>query len=129
MKPLQQPRFNLILSNILENKVVGGGPTNEYVYNPISLDLLANTMFLEAISLSCSHDSITKSIMSPLKVWLVVSNSWVCSFSFFKSFWRLSILHLTLVLSSLIVLQAASLADSKNVVCTIVLVYMQNPFS
>ncbi len=43
----------------------------KYVYNTISLDLLANTMFLEAISLSCSHDSITKSIISPLKVWLV----------------------------------------------------------
>ena len=29
MKPLQQPRFKLILSNILENRVIGGGPTNE----------------------------------------------------------------------------------------------------
>src|SRR3954468_2303682 len=98
-------------------------------HNPISLDLLANTMFLEAIHQSCSLDSITKSITSPLNSWLVASNSWVSSFSFSKSFWRLSILHLTLALSSLIVLQAASLADSKNVVCIIVLVYMQNPLS
>src|SRR3954465_13281622 len=66
--------------------------------------------------------------MSPLKVWLVASNSWVCFFSSFKSFWRLSILHLTLSPSSLMVFQAASLADSKNVVCITELVNMQTFF-
>src|SRR3954466_14225980 len=83
-------------------------------------------MFLEASSLSCSHDSITKSIMSPLKVWLVASNSWVCFFSSFRLFWMLNILHLTLSPSSLMVFQVASLAESKNVGCITELVNMQN---
>src|SRR3954471_22638682 len=101
----------------------------KYAYNPISHAKLANRIFLEAICLSKAHDYITKSIMSPLKVWLVASNSWVCFFSSLRSFWVLSILHLILSPSSLMALKAASLAESKNVVCIIVLVTMQNPES
>src|SRR3954467_10580184 len=106
-----------------------GGPTNEVRYNPISLAKLANRASLEAICLSRSHDSIAKSMMSSIKLLLVASNSWVCFFSSFRSFWVLSILHLILSPSSLMDFQAASLTESKNVVSITELVTMQNPDS
>src|SRR4051812_16718091 len=99
----------------------------KYVYNLISLAKLANRASLEAICLSRSHDSVAKSMMSFLKLWLVASNSWVCFFSSLRSFWVLSILHLILSPSSLMAFQATSLAESKNVVCITKLVTMQNP--
>ena len=86
MKPLQTFQGSTYFKQHLENKMISGGPTNEVRYNPNSLAKLVNRIFLEAMCLSKAHDSITKSIMSSLKVWLVASNFWVCFFSSLRSF-------------------------------------------
>src|SRR4051812_11907095 len=128
--PLQTPKVQHNLDNFFGSKNDKcGGPTNEVCYNSHSLDKIAIRASLVAIYLSCSQDSHIKSMMSPLSCWLVVSNYWVCFFSSLRSFWVLSILHLSLSPSSLMAFQAAFLAESKNVVCISELVTMQNPDS